>query len=63
VNRPSVAIILTVLAMVGMIAVQWFVTSPHVITYGEFRLTTLAGVPALTAVLCARWVDDGRRDW
>jgi hypothetical protein len=62
VSRPGVAIALSVLFVVGVLAVQRFVTSPGRITYGEFRLLVLAAVPALVTIASAFWVNDGRRN-
>lgn len=59
--RPAVALSLAVLAMVGLLAVQVFVTSPNRVTDVEWNVILLASVPALTVVLAAYWVDDGRR--
>lgn len=44
------------LALAGLWAVQWFVTSPHETTYVEFRLMLLASGVLLPIVLCARWI-------
>lgn len=51
-----------VVFVAALSAVQWFGTSPGRITYAEVRLLILAAIPALVAVLSARWVDDGRRN-
>jgi hypothetical protein len=53
---------LAVLWMVRLSAVQWFVTSPHIYTFIEWRVCLLLSVPSLTVVLSARWIDAGRRD-
>lgn len=47
--------------VLGVAAVQRFVTSPGVTTDVEFRTLLLAAGPALVVVGCARWVDAGRR--
>jgi hypothetical protein len=60
-SRPAIALSLAVLAMVGLLAVQVFVTSPNRVTDVEWHLILLASVPALTVVVAAYWVDDGRR--
>jgi hypothetical protein len=62
VSRPAVAITLSVLAMAGLLYVQWFVTSPGVTTDVEWHVMLLCSAPALTTVLSAYWVDAGRRD-
>lgn len=60
-NRPALAIGLAVLWMAGLLAVQFFVTSPGRTTDTEWHLMLLSSVPALTVVLSAHWVDAGRR--
>jgi hypothetical protein len=45
----------------GVSAVQWLLTSPGQITYGECRLLILAGIPALVTILSAYWINNGRR--
>jgi hypothetical protein len=66
VSRATLAIVLALALFFAVAAVQWFVTSPGGVTYGEFRLMLLAAVPAATVVLSAYWVSDGRtnrEDW
>jgi hypothetical protein len=48
--------------MVGLSAVQWLVTSPHIYTEVEWHVMLLFSVPSLTVVLSAHWVDAGRHD-
>jgi hypothetical protein len=60
VSRPGVAIVLSVLAMVGLLAVQLFVTSPGRTTDAEWHVMLLAAVPTMTTVLTAFWIGDGR---
>jgi hypothetical protein len=62
VSRPAVAVLVSVVFVLAVSAVQWLVTSPGRITYGECRLLILAGVPALVTTLSAAWIDDARRD-
>lgn len=57
--RRFIARAVAVLFAGGVSLVQWLVTSPGVVTYGEFRLLTLAAIPALVAIALARWVDAG----
>lgn len=59
-TRAGVAIALAVLAMVGLWATQWFVTSPGRTTDAEWHIMLLSSVPAMTIVLTAFWVGDGR---
>jgi hypothetical protein len=61
VNRPAVAIALAVLWMAGLLAFQWFVTSPGRTTDAEWHVMLLSSVPAFTIVLSAHWIDAGRR--
>ena len=44
------------LALAGVWALQWFVTSPGETTYTEFRLTLLLAGVLLPFTLCARWI-------
>lgn len=60
-NRPAVAIALSVLLVFAVASIQWLVTSPGGITGTEFRLLLLAAIPAMVAILSAYWVDAGRR--
>jgi hypothetical protein len=62
VTRSSMAIWTAVSALAAVSAVQWWVTSPGVITYAEMRLIVLAGIPAMVTVISARWVENGRRN-
>lgn len=56
------------LALAGVWALQWFVTSPRETTYTEFRLMLLLAGALLPFTLCARWIyaaerkADPRRD-
>jgi hypothetical protein len=61
VSRPAVAVLVSVAFVSGVSAVQWLITSPGQITYGECRLLILAGIPALVTILSAYWIDNGRR--
>lgn len=61
-TRPGVSTAVSVLLVVGIAAVQRFVTSPGRITYAEFRLLLLAAIPAMVTIVSAYWVNDGRRD-
>lgn len=49
------------LLLAGLMAVQWWVTSPADVTYTEFRLMLLAAGVALPVTLCARWIDAAPR--
>lgn len=60
-SRPAVAIGLAVLWMAGLLAFQWFVTSPGRTTDAEWHVMLLSSVPAFTIVLTASWMDAGRR--
>ncbi len=59
--RPTLAMVAALLAVAGLLAAQLFLFSPGKTTYGEFRLLTLAAIPALTIIASAHWVDGGRR--
>ena len=61
-TRPGGAITFSVLLVLGISALQQFVTTPGVTTYAEFRLLLLASIPALVTIASAYWVDRGRRD-
>jgi hypothetical protein len=62
VTRPGTALALAVLGLAGLLAVQWFVTSPGRTTDTEWHVMLLSAVPAFTTVLSAHWIADGRRD-
>lgn len=56
-NRRAIAARCISVALVAAIAgVQWLLTSPEMITYGEFRLLTLVAAVALIVTLCSGWV-------
>jgi hypothetical protein len=59
--RPTLSMLAALFAVAGLLAAQLFLFTPGVTTYGEFRLLTLAAIPALTIIVSARWVDGGRR--
>lgn len=60
-TRAGVAIALGVLSMVGLLAVQWLVTTPRRVTDTEWHIMLLSSIPAFTIVLSAYWVEGGRR--
>jgi len=62
VTRAGVAVLLSVLFVLGISAVQQFVTSPGRTTDLEFRTILLASIPALVTIASAFWVNNGRRD-
>lgn len=60
-SRPAAAIVVALNLVCAVAAAQWFLTSPGIVTYGEFRLLILAAVPSMVTILSAWWVDAGRR--
>jgi hypothetical protein len=62
ISRAVVAMWSAVLALVALMGVQWFVTTPGMVTDRELHTMMLAAIPAMTVVLSAFWVDAGRRE-
>jgi hypothetical protein len=61
--RRVVVRLAAVLLLGAVSVVQWTVTTPGVVTDTEFHALLLASVPCMTAVLAARWVDEGARPY
>ncbi len=58
--RRAVVRAVLVLSALVVTAVQWWVTSPGVVTDLEFRTLLLVSAPALAAILSLAWVESGR---